>query len=236
MNLKRIAALSLVLVALFLLSSCLSSKDLVRTIEVTGTSEVTLTPDIASFSIQVSELGKTTSDAQHFANEKMAMILSVLRENKIAEEDIRTTSINLRPSYQWLEGKQYLEGQVASQSVAVTLRNLSLLGTVIDQLGEVSGIMLNSVMLDKEDKSEGQAQARALAVANALQKADLYAKEAGMQAGKPITISEYASVSNPYNPRMKLAMASEAAYDMATEIPAGTMKLSSTVSMVLEMY
>ena len=236
MNLKRIAALSLVLVALFLLSSCLSSKDLVRTIEVTGTSEVTLTPDIASFSIQVSELGKTTSDAQHFANEKMAMILSVLRENKIAEEDIRTTSINLRPSYQWLEGKQYLEGQVASQSVAVTLRNLSILGTVIDQLGEVSGIMLNSVMLDKEDKSEGQAQARALAVANALQKADLYAKEAGMQAGKPITISEYASVSNPYNPRMKLAMASEAAYDMATEIPAGTMKLSSTVSMVLEMY
>lgn len=236
MKLKRIAVFFLVLVALFLLSSCLSSKDIVRTIEVTGTSEVTLTPDIASFSIQVSELGKTTSDAQNFANEKMAMILSVLRENKIAEEDIRTTSINLRPSYQWLEGKQYLEGQVASQSVSVTLRNLSILGIVIDQLGEVSGIMLNSVMLDKEDKSEGQAQARALAVANALEKSQLYAKEAGMQVGKPITISEYASVSNPYNPRMKLAMASEAAYDMATEVPAGTLQLSSTVSMVLEMY
>jgi len=236
MNLKRITALLLVVAVLALFSSCLSSKDLVRTIEVTGTSEVTLTPDIASFSIQVSELGKTTSDAQNFANEKMAMILSVLRDNKVAEEDIRTTSINLRPSYQWLDGKQYLEGQVASQSVAVTLRNLSILGTVIDQLGEVSGIMLNSVMLDKEDKSEGQAQARSLAVANALEKAQLYAKEASMQVGKPITISEYASVSNPYNPRMKMAMASEAAYDMATEVPAGTLQLSSTVSMVLEMY
>jgi len=236
MNLRRFTALLLVVAVLALFSSCLSSNDIVRTLEVTGTSEVTLTPDIASFSIQVSELGKTTSDAQSFANEKMAMILSVLRENKVAEEDIRTTSINLRPSYQWLDGKQYLEGQVASQSVAVTLRNLTILGTVIDQLGAVSGIMLNSVMLDKEDKSEGQAEARALAVANALEKAQLYAKEAGMQVGKPITISEYASVANPYNPRMKLAMASEATYDMATEIPAGTLKLSSTVSMVLEMY
>lgn len=236
MKQKRIAVLGLLVAVALLLTSCMSNKDLVRTIEVSATGEVMLTPDIASFSIQVSELGKTTSEAQAFANEKMAQLLSIMRENGVEEKDIKTTMLNLRPSYQWIEGKQFLEGQVASQSLSVTLRNLDKLGSMIDQLGEVSGIYLNSVMLDKEDKSVGLEQARQQAVQKALAKAELYAQGAQMQVGKPITISEYTAASNPYNTRMKVAMASESAYDMATEIPAGTMTVTSTVSMVLEMY
>ena len=236
MKQKRIAVFGLLVAVALLLTSCMSNKDLVRTIEVSATGEVMLTPDIASFSIQVSELGKTTSEAQAFANEKMAQLLSIMRENGVEEKDIKTTMLNLRPSYQWIEGKQFLEGQVASQSLSVTLRNLDKLGSMIDQLGEVSGIYLNSVMLDKEDKSIGLEQARQQAVQKALAKAELYAQGAQMQVGKPITISEYTAASNPYNTRMKVAMASESAYDMATEIPAGTMTVTSTVSMVLEMY
>lgn len=236
MKQKRIAVFGLLVAVVLLLTSCMSNKDLVRTIEVSATGEVMLTPDIASFSIQVSELGKTTSEAQAFANEKMAQLLSIMRENGVEEKDIKTTMLNLRPSYQWIEGKQFLEGQVASQSLSVTLRNLDKLGSMIDQLGEVSGIYLNSVMLDKEDKSVGLEQARQQAVQKALAKAELYAQGAQMQVGKPITISEYTAASNPYNTRMKVAMASESAYDMATEIPAGTMTVTSTVSMVLEMY
>lgn len=236
MKQKRIAVLGLLVAVVLLLTSCMSNKDLVRTIEVSATGEILLTPDIASFSIQVSELGKTTSEAQAFANVKMAQLLSIMRENGVEEKDIKTTMLNLRPNYQWIEGKQFLEGQVASQSLSVTLRNLDKLGSMIDQLGEVSGIYLNSVMLDKEDKSVGLEQARQQAVQKALAKAELYAQGAQMQVGKPITISEYAAASNPYNTRMKVAMASESAYDMATEIPAGTMTVTSTVSMVLEMY
>ena len=236
MKQKRIAVFGLLVAVVLLLTSCMSNKDLVRTIEVSATGEVMLTPDIASFSIQVSELGKTTSEAQAFANEKMAQLLSIMRENGVEEKDIKTTMLNLRPSYQWIEGKQFLEGQVASQSLSVTLRNLDKLGSMIDQLGEVSGIYLNSVMLDKEDKSIGLEQARQQAVQKALAKAELYAQGAQMQVGKPITISDYTAASNPYNTRMKVAMASESAYDMATEIPAGTMTVTSTVSMVLEMY
>jgi uncharacterized protein YggE len=92
-------------------------------------------------------------------------------------------------------GKQYLEGQVASQTLSVTLRKLENLGSLIDQLGEVSGIYLNSVMLDKEDKSIGLEEARQQAVQKALAKAELYAKGAQMQVGKPIK-----SVSTPQLP------------------------------------
>ncbi|MDT4763081.1 SIMPL domain-containing protein [Sphaerochaeta sp. PS] len=234
MKTKRIVILFLSVVVVVLLSSCMATQGIVRTIEVSGSGEVALTADIASFSIQVSELGKTTSEAQGFANEKMAAILTVLRTNGVAEKDIATTALNLRPSYKWLDNQQYLEGQVASQNLSVTLRDLPRLGKVIDQLGEISGIYLNSVVLDKEDKSAALLESRQLALASALAKAEAYAKNSNMLVGSPITISESSVASNPYSPRAVKMLASEA-YDMSTEIPAGSMTVRSTISMVVEM-
>ncbi len=232
----RLVPSIVVLSLVFLLSSCMSGEGMVRTIEVSGTAQVTVTPDIATFSIQVSELGKTTEEAQKLANAKLAQLLAVLDTFKIAEEDIKTTSLNLRPSYRWDEGEQILEGQVASQSLSVKVRDLDSLGPIIDQMGKVSGIYLNSVQMDKEDKSEALAQARLDAIEDAKKKAILYAESSAMQVGSPITISEYSVASNPYNTRMKMEAASAVAYDMASEIPAGTMEVSSRVSIVYEMY
>lgn len=219
-----------------LITSCKTTSSLVRTIEVSATGSDVLTPDIASFSIQVSEKGQTTREAQAFANQKMHELLSVLKKNGVEEKDIKTTMVNLRPSYVWIENRQVLEGQIASQSVSVTLRDLSLLGPVIDQMGAVTGIYLNSVILDKEDKSEGLETAKSRAIESAMEKARLFAEKTGMQIGKPITISEYSTATNPYNTRMMKMEAVSMAYDMATEVPAGTMEVTATVSMVFEMY
>ncbi|HPY12661.1 MAG TPA: SIMPL domain-containing protein, partial [Sphaerochaeta sp.] len=214
---RTIATILLIGMVALTMISCTSAQGLVRTIEVSGTGEVTLEPDIATFSIQVSEKGETTKEAQREANGKMSALLSTLRANGIAEKDLKTTAITLRPSYIWVENKQVLDGQVASQSLNVTVRDLVKLGSIIDELATVSNISLNSIVLDKEDKSEGMAEARRLAVANARTKADLYALESGTVVSNVVTISEFSTASNPYNPRMKvMAMASEAAYDMAT--------------------
>ncbi len=234
MKTKRIAVLILSLALVALLSSCMATKDIVRTIQVSGSGEVALTADIASFNIQVSELGKTTKEAQALANEKMGAILKTLRAEKIEDKDIRTTSLNLRPSYKWIDNTQTLEGQIASQSLTVVVRDLPALGLVIDKVGQISGISLNSVRLDKEDKSEALDEARQKAVAAALAKAEIYAKSANMSVGDAITISE-SSGATAYEPRAMKMMASNEAYDMATEIPAGTMTVNSTVFLLLEM-
>ncbi|NBK21701.1 MAG: DUF541 domain-containing protein [Spirochaetia bacterium] len=234
MKTKQIAVLVLSLAAVVLLSSCMATKDIVRTIQVSGSGEVELTADIASFSIQVSELGKTTKEAQAMANEKMSSILKTLRAQNIEDKDIKTTSLNLRPSYKWIDNTQTLEGQIANQSLTVIVRDLSGLALVIDKLGAISGISLNSVVLDKEDKSEALVEARQKAVEAALAKAAVYAKSTNMQVGEPISISE-SSVASAYEPRAMKMMASSEAYDMATEIPAGTMTVRATISLLLEM-
>lgn len=234
MKTKRIAVLVLSLAVIVLLSSCVATEALVRTLEVSGSGEVVLTADVASFNIQVSELGKTTKEAQAQANMKMASILKVLRSHQIEDKDISTTGLNLRPSYRWIDNQQNLEGQVASQSLTVTLRDLPSLGPVIDQLGEISGITLNSVRHDKDDKSDALTEAREKAVAAALAKAEVYAKSVNMRVGSPITISESSVASSPYEPRAMKSMANES-YDMATEIPAGTMTVRSTIYILLEL-
>ncbi len=235
MKTKRMATLALSLALVVLLSSCMATQGLVRTIEVSGSGEVELVADIASFTIQVSELGKTTKEALSLANGKMSSVLKTLRASKIEDKDIKTTALALRPSYKWIDNVQVLEGQVAAQSLAVIVRDLSSLGLVIDSLGEISGITLNAVRLDKEDKSEALVEARQKAVASALEKAEVYAKSADMQVGSPITISESSVSSSPYEIRAVKMMANES-YDMSTEIPAGTMMVRSTIHLLLEMY
>lgn len=233
---KHTLAIVLVVAVVLLASGCSSLKSVVRTVEVSATGEVTLEPDIATFNVQISEKGETTKEAQQRANEKMNQVLTTLRTGGIADRDIGTTALSLRPEYVWVENRQQLVGQVASQSLSVKVRDLGTLGSLIDSLGEVTSITLTSIVLDKEDKSAGMIEARKRAVAQAREKAELYANESGLHVQSVITISEFSSASNPYNPRLKaVALASEAAYDMATEIPAGMLTITSTISAVFEM-
>ena len=71
-------------------------------------------------------------------------------------------------------------------------------------------------------------------MAAALAKAEVYARSAGMQVGAPISISESSVLPVPYEPRTMKMMASES-YDMATEIPTGTMTVRSTINLLLEL-
>jgi len=48
-----------------------------------------------------------------------------LKKFKISEKDSSTSAINLSPEYDFIDGVQILKGQRASQSLDVTIRNLT---------------------------------------------------------------------------------------------------------------
>ena len=104
------------------------------------------------------------------------------------------------------------------------------LGSIIDSLGQVSGITLNSISFDRKTRALRSEAGKSAGQSSV---AEQYAGQVDMRATLPITISEYSVASNPYNPGMK-AMAYES-YDMATEISPGTLTITSTVSVVVEM-
>lgn len=228
---------SLILISV-ILTSCLNSKQLNESdkyISVSASGEVTLSPDIATFNVQVDETQKTTSLALNEANKKMSQVLKILYKYEIADKDISTNSINLNPQYNWEDGKQILIGQNARQSISVKLKDLSQLGKIIDEISEISNINLYSINFDKEDKTIAYEEARALAVKNAIAKAKTLSSAANMELGKPISISEGSTPSYVYDRvnSSKMMMAEASSYQ--TQTPTGELTISTSVNIIFEM-
>lgn len=242
---KVLSLVVVTMVVLALATGCSTlgqTSDMVRTISVSGTGSVKLTPDIASFSVAVSELADTTAEAQAAVNAKMATLLGIIRAAGIDEKDISTTSLTFRPEYNWIDGKQELQGQRASQRLSVTIRGIDSndkkLSSLIDQLGTVSGIEFTSVTFDRADKVAAYNEARELAVKKAEDKATRYASSSGMELGKPVSISESSQTNTPMYRTTGNIMMAEAAYDSvaySTELPTGEIEVSVTIYLVYEM-
>ena len=229
--------LAILLLSIVLVVSCTTTTNSInRTITTSGFSEVTLAPDIATFSISISETKDSTQEAQKVVNERMAIVYQILSSYEVEDKDIRTTSMLLNPEYQWKDGEEILIGQSAKQSISVKFYDLDKLASIIDSLSAVSGISLSNVTLDREDKSEILKEARSKAILDAKAKAEVYAKAASLSVVSAITISEAGvnSSSPIYQP-----MAFKAAYSdeqaSSAEFFSGDLTVSANVNVTFSM-
>ena len=139
MNKKTSLIVGILLITVFL-TSCLSSQDVKsddKLLSVSASGEVTLSPDIVTFTVQVNETEQTTSEALNLTNKKISKVLEILYSYNIEEKDVATNSINLNPQYVWEDGNRILTGQSATQSLSVKLRNVNNLGKIIDELSKI---------------------------------------------------------------------------------------------------
>lgn len=242
---KKITFISVIIIAVALLSSCSTLKDhqdlgetSFRNISVNGTGSLNVEPDMATFNISISQTKSTTSDALQATNKKVSEVLEALNEFNISKKDIKTNSINLNTEYEWIDNKQQIKGQRASQSISVKLRNLNSIGPIIDRLGNINEISLGSISMSKEDTSEEMKQARVLSVIDAKTKAQELANAAGMKLGMPLSISYgNSSNNNYYSPvLMKSALRADSVSESySTQAPTGEIELFSSVSIIYEL-
>lgn len=226
-----------------LLTSCSSLSDreqynmpTTRTINVSGTGSVNTTPDITSFTVQISETKKTSSEALQAMNEKMSEVLKICDKYEVLEKDRRTNSLNLRTDYDWIDNKQVINGQVASQSISIKLRDTETLGPIIDSLSKVDEITIGSISFSKDNTDAEEAETRILAVKDAHAKALAIADAAGMILKSPLSINNTSSPVSYNYPTMMKSVSMEAAYDnRSTQAPTGEVQVTSQVVIVYEM-
>ncbi|MGN0905607.1 MAG: SIMPL domain-containing protein [Bullifex sp.] len=213
---------ALIILTAVLLSSCATTSADQGTIRVSGSARVETEPDMASFSLTVSERAETTREAQELTNLKVGIAYKVLTADYgIAEKDIATTYMNLSPEYSWIDGKQVLQGQKATQTISVRLRDLSALGDVIDSLSEISGISVGSISIDSSTRSSCLSDARMLAVQDARARAEDYARAEGLTVGAVSSITESGSDSSAYRIGNAVMKTAAPAYDMAESVSTG---------------
>jgi hypothetical protein len=208
-------------------------------ITVSGEGKVTATPDIVRISSGVSELADTTKEAQQQANDKLDRIITILKDNNVPEKNIQTSNLSFRPEYDWSNGDRKLLGQRVTQTLTIEIPDIDTkperVTQILDNLGEIDGLELNSVNFDIEDKKDFFSAAREQAFEKAQQKAEELAQFGKVSLGRPISISE-ANIS--YNP---LPYANYAMKEMAvgmggggSSLPSGELDVTAVVNVVFE--
>jgi uncharacterized protein YggE len=135
-----------------------------RTITVTGTGMVTLTPDIAYINIGVHSQDASASVALTDNSTKAQAIIEVIKAAGVAEKDIQTTNFSIYPQQQY-DNNGNMTGilYVVENTVYVTVRDLSTLGSLLDATVRAGANTINSISFDLADKTAALSQARSTA-------------------------------------------------------------------------
>lgn len=199
-------------------------------ISVTGTGEVTGTPDTLTMTFGVRVTEDSVSAAVDGAAERADAIIAALVDAGVAEEDIQTANYSIYPRYDWRNDQQILLGYEVSNSVVAKIRDLDTAGDTIDDVTAAGGddVIVSGVSFSIEDNDALIEAAREAAWNDARSKAEQLAGLSGVTLGAPITITESFSTSRPpiaYEESARL----DAAADVATPIVAGEEQVAVTL-------
>jgi len=169
---------------------------------VSGTGEVTVTPDIAVLMVGVEAQEASVAEAQAKANEAMDKVMTALTESGVAEEDIQTQYFRIRQRTRWDDekGTEEVVGYRVTNKVTAKIRDIEGVGTVIDAVVEAGGDLtrIDNLSFSVDEPSAYYDEAREKAMADAKAKAEQLAGLAGITLGKPTYISEGAHMPPIY--------------------------------------
>ncbi len=205
---KKVFVLSTVLILAVVMSACSAAAAQVpdptaqpqtapRTVSVTGSAQVHLAPDIAYITIGVHTESATAGEAVSSNNDKAQKVADALKAQGIDPKDIQTTNFSIYPNQQFgPNGENKGTTYMVDNSVFVTLRDLSKMGTVLTAATDAGANSISGIQFDVADKTDALSQARQKAVADAKKTADELANAAGVTLG-PVQNISYTTGSVP---------------------------------------
>ena len=224
----------------------IGSKDTPSTITVTGDGEVFATPDIATISFTARGEGETVKSAQSKESDIVNKAIAYLKEKGIADKDIKTSSYNTQPKYSYLNtsicSRTYcppqeskITGYDASQTVDIKVRSIDIVGDVVSGLGNVGVTEISGPNFTIENEDKLKDDARAIAIKQARDRADVLARDLGVHI---VRVSSFQESNGGYYPLAyaKDSVSLESAGKPAPSpvVPAGENKISSSVTIVYE--
>ena len=164
-----------------------------RTMNVSGTGTVELSPDIALVNIGVRSQSPDVAEALEENNSTAEAIMQQLMDLGIESDDIQTRNFNVFPQQERQPGP---EGEleetqifVVENTVSVIVRDLDALGEVLTAVIQEGANTIHGVRFDVEDREAAYAEARGLAIEDARAQAQAIAESAEISLGAIHAIS-----------------------------------------------
>ena len=253
-NIYKWTWIVLIILAVFLGVKTLGSlKDLrdvspsYNTISVSGEGEVFAVPDVASFSFTVSADAKTVTEAQKQVTDKVDGILEAVKKLGIEEKDIKTTDYSVYPKYVYVPIactatycpplRQTQDGYTANHSITIKVRDTERAGEVLGAAGSAGATNLSGISFTIDDPDALAAEARALAISDAREKAELLSDELDVKLVRVVSFAD--SIDGgpmPYYARETLGMGGgdTAVAQKAPTLPTGENKVKIVVNVTYE--
>lgn len=201
-------------------------------VEVYGNAKIEVEPDVAYINIGVNTEKKDASIAQKENKEKMNKIISSLKENGLTDEDLQTLNYTIRKNYRYLKDNEREEYYLVSNTLKVTLTDISSVGNIIDVASDSGANKINSIQFAVLDDNEYYNNALSLAMKNAEKKAEAILKTFDKEVSTPQSVIEisnnYGSVRNYEN----VMLESKASYDSTTPIQTGDITINARVKVI----
>lgn len=216
------------------------------TITVNGDGRATLPPDVARISFTVLNSAATVSGAQDATTKQANAALDFVKGQGIADKDVKTLSYAISPQYAYprpcpagalcpvYSDTPKIVGYQVSESIQVTMRDLSKVGALLEGIGKLSVQNVSGPDFALDDSTAGYTAARADAIDKAKTQAGLLARQLGVRLGKIVNFSE--SSGGYPGPMYGIGggvMSTKA--EMAPTIPAGENTYSASVSITYEL-
>lgn len=216
-----------------------------NTITVSDFGEVYAKPDLAMIDFSVVSEAKEVSDAMQENTKKMNKVIEALKEQGVEEKDLKTTSYNIYPRYDYLKteyisGERVLVGYEVRQALEVKIRFIEKIGTIISKATEAGSNQVGSLQFVIDDEEELKKQARELAIEKVKEKAVQSTSQLGVRLGKITNFSE--NFYTPYYDARNLYLKEEAVgMGGADAVPAPSIEsgeniISVSVTITYEIY
>ncbi len=199
-------------------------------IATSATAEVQLKPDRATLSFSVESRGPTAATAGAETARRQRAVLDTLRALGIAQDQMTTANIQISPEFAYDAKAPRLTGYVARNTVRVELRDIGMIGALIDGALAKEATGIGSLAFNSSKAEDARRQALELAVARARGEAESMAKAAGGTLGPLIDLSAQPSYQRPLAVEMAGAGAMSARAVDQTPVAPGQIIVSATVS------
>ncbi len=190
-----LAALALTLVALSACGTTATTTTSTQpgtaagTVTASGTGTTQAAPDTAEMYFGVTTTAADAKKALDDASAAAEQIISAVKKQGIAAEDIQTQDVSVYPQSAEQDGKQVITGYQASLSVRVKVRDIARLGEVISAANAAGSNSIGGPSFTVADPAPFRAKAIDEAVADARRTAEAMARAAGKSVGEVLSIS-----------------------------------------------
>lgn len=204
-----------------------------KSIHVRGEGKISVVADMGIITVGVQTEDAKSDMAQKKNAEAMSKVMAELKSQKISDKDIKTTSFNIYPRTKYNEKTQEYDtvGYTATNMVQVTIRNIDIMGKVIDAVGKNGANRIESIAFTTSKADELYLQALEQAVKNGTKKAQILAKAANLKITTPFMINELSNGYAPLFERANYEMAKAEAMDTTTPISKGEVEITASVDL-----